>query len=135
MRWRSLELASEEAKLENLVREQIRLQTLRAGLSADKSKLDASMGTFPDLRGDDLRAVTAYTLRLKRQAEELLELQNQCARDLGLQRQKCREAKQRFRLLEELKERRLKAWRYEQAHELESLASESYLANWNRDLG
>jgi hypothetical protein len=134
MRWRSLELAAEEAKLENLVREQIRLQTLRAALSADKSKLDASLGAFPDLRGEDLRAFTAYTLRLKRQAEQLHQLQNQCARDLGIQRQKFREAKQRFRLLEELKAKRLTAWRYEEAHELETLASESYLANWNRDL-
>jgi hypothetical protein len=134
MRWRAVELAAEEAKLENLVSEQVRLQSLRAGLSADKSKVDASLGTMPELRGEDLRAVTAHTLRLKRQAEQLHQLQSQCARDLGIQRQKFRDAKQRLRLLEELKEKRLAAWRYEEAHELETLASESYLANWNRGL-
>ena len=134
-RWRSLELAAEQARLEHLVREQVRLQTLRAGLSAEKSRLDASLGALPELRGEDFRAVTAYTLRLRRQAEKLHDLQNRCERDVALQRQKFREAKQRFRLLEELRERRLATWRYEESRELESLASESYLANWNRDIG
>ena len=134
-RWRSLELAAEQAKLEHLVREQVRLQTLRAGLSAEKSKLDASLGALPELRGEDLRAVTAYTLRLRRQAENLRDLQNRCEREVAVQKQKFREAKQRFRLLEELRERRLATWRYEESRELESLASESYLANWNRDIG
>jgi len=133
LRWRSLELAAEEAKLERLVREQLRLQTQRAELSSQQSKLLTSLATLPDLRGEDLRAVTAHGLLLKRQAKNLIELLSRCERDLAEQRKKYREAKQRFRLLEELKERKLDAWKHEQASLLESLASESYLANWNRD--
>jgi flagellar export protein FliJ len=133
LRWRSLELASEGVKLEQLVREQLRLQTMRADLSAEKSKLDRSLDTLPDLRGADLQAVSAYSLSLKRQADSLVQLVAKCDRDLTEQKKKYRAAKQRFRLLEELRARKFEEWRQEQARELESLATESFLANWNRD--
>ena len=133
LRWRGMELVAEQAKLEHLVREQLRLQGLRAQLSSDKSKLLVSLSTMPDLRGEDLRAATAHNLLLKRQAERLIGLQMKCEQELTVQRTKFRAAKQRFRLLEELKERRFTEWRHEQAAQLEALASESYLANWNRD--
>ena len=133
LRWRSLELAAEEAKLEQLLREQLRLQTLRAGLSAEKSNLDRSLATLTDLSGADLRAVNAYSLHLKRQSEDLARQVAQCDRDLSEQKRKFRAAKQRFRLLEELKRRKLELWRQEQARELESLATESFLAIWNRE--
>ena len=132
LRWRSLELAAEGARLEQLVREQLRLQTMRADLSAEKSKLDRSLDTLPDLRGADLCAVSAYSLSLKRKAESLGQLVSKCDRDLTEQKKKYRAAKQRFRLLEELRARKYEEWRQEQARELESLATESFLANWNR---
>ena len=133
LRWRALELASEEARLERLLRDQLRLQTLRAGLSAEKSNLDRSLAVLPDLRGTDLRAVSAYSLHLKRQAETLAEQAARCDRDLSEQKKRYRAAKQRFRLLEELKSRKFEQWRQEQARELELLATESYLAVWNRE--
>ena len=133
LRWRALELASEEAKLERLLREQLRLQTMRAGLSAEKSKLDRSLATLSELRGADLRAVSAYNLRLKRQAQNLAELVAQCDRELSEQKKRYRAAKQRFRLLEELRARKFEQWRQEQAREIESLATESFLAIWNRE--
>jgi hypothetical protein len=133
LRWRSLELAAEEAKLEQLLREQLRLQTLRADLSTEKSKLDQSLDTLPDLRGADLRAVSAHTLSLKRQADNLVKLVAKCERDLAEQKKNYRAAKQRFRLLEELRARKFEEWRREQAHEQETLAAESFLAVWNRD--
>lgn len=132
LRWRSLELAAEQAKLEQLIREQLRLQTMRADLSAEKSKLDCSLDTLPDLRGTDLRAVSAYSLSLKSQAENLVKLVAKCDRDLSEQKKKYRAAKQRLRLLEELRARKLEEWRVEEARQLESLATESYLAIWNR---
>ena len=133
LRWRALELATEEAKLENLLREQLRLQTMRAGLSAERSNLDRSLASLPDLRGTDLRAVSAYSLHLKRQAEELADQITKCDRGLSEQKKRYRAAKQRFRLLEELKDRKFEQWRQEQARELESLATESFLAVWNRE--
>jgi flagellar export protein FliJ len=133
MRWRAIELAREEAQLQRLIQEQIRLQMLVATLGDERSKLETSLAGLPDLRGQDLRAMAAYDLRLRREIGNVMQAVARCERDLAAQKKKYNQAKQRLRLLEELKERNLKRWQYEQARELEALASESYLAAWNRE--
>jgi hypothetical protein len=133
LRWRLVQFAAEEAKQKKLLLEQVQLQTLGAELGVEKSKLCSSLVTLSDLRGEDLRAMTAYSLRLKRLAETIAEQTARCERNLAVQRKKYRDAQQRCRLLEELKARRVAEWRQEQSRQLETLASESYLANWNRD--
>jgi flagellar export protein FliJ len=133
LRWRSVELTGEEAKLKALVQQQLHLQTLLAEVSAERSKLISSLGTMPDLRGDDLRTLTACGLRLRRNAENLAQQLLRCGRELAKQRKKYSEAKRRVRLLEELKDRRLQEWKYQEAALLDELASESFLAGWNRE--
>jgi len=132
LRWRNVELTNEEAKLKALVQEQLHLQTQLAAVSAERSKLVSSLGVMADLRGDDLRTLTACSLRLRRNAETLAQRLLRCGRDLAKQRKKYGEAKRRVRLLEELRDRRFKEWKYQEATLLEELASESFLANWNR---
>jgi flagellar export protein FliJ len=133
LRWRSVELTAEEAKLKALLQQQLHLQAQLAEVSAERSKLISSLGVMPDLRGDDLRTLTACGLRLRRTAEDLAQQLVKVSRDLAKQRKRYSEAKRRVRLLEELKERRLAEWKYEEAALLEELASESFLANWSRE--
>jgi flagellar biosynthesis chaperone FliJ len=133
LRWRTVELTGEEAKLKALLQQQLHLQTLLADVSAERSKLISSLGSMPDLRGDDLRTLTACGLRLRRNAENLAQQLLRCSRELAKQRRKYSEAKRRVRLLEELKDRRLQEWKYQESALLEELASESFLANWNRE--
>jgi flagellar biosynthesis chaperone FliJ len=133
LRWRSVELAAEEAKLKALVQEQLHLQTKLAEVSAERSKLISSLASLPNLRGDDLRTLTACGLRMRRGAEDLAQKLLRCGRELAIQRKKYGEAKRRVRLLEELKDRRLQEWKYQESVLLEELASESFLANWNRE--
>jgi flagellar export protein FliJ len=133
LRWRSVELTTEEAKLKALLQEQLHFQSQLAAVSAERSKLISSLGVMPDLRGDDLRTLTACGLRLRRTAENLAQQLLRCGRELARQRKSYSEAKRRVRLLEELRDRRLREWKYQQAAELEELASESFLANWNRE--
>jgi flagellar export protein FliJ len=133
LRWRSVELAAEEAKLKQLVQEQLHLQSVLAQVSAERSKLISSLGSMPNLSGDDLRTLTACGLRLRRNAESLAQQLVRCGRDLGVQRKKYSEAKRRVRLLEQLKNRRMQEWKYQEAAQLEELASESFIAKWNRD--
>jgi len=133
LRWRGVELAAEEAKLKKLVQEQLHLQSLLAEVSAERSKLISSLGSMPNLSGDDLRTLTACGLRLRRSAGELSQQLLKCGRDLAAQRRKYGEAKRRVRLLEELKDRRHQEWKYQESMLLEELASESFLANWSRE--
>jgi flagellar export protein FliJ len=133
LRWRSVELAAEEAKLKALLQQQLHFQAQLAEVSAERSRLISSLGGLPDLRGDDLRTLTACGLRLRRNAENLAQQLLRCSRELAKQRKIYSEAKRRVRLLEELKSRRMAEWKYEEAARLEELASESFLANWNRE--
>ena len=133
IRWRSIEFALEQAKLQRLGQEQIRLQMQAAALGAEKAKLGASIVTLPDPHGGDLRAMVDYGAVLRRRAQKLGELRTRSERDLAVQKKRYNEAKQRLQLLEELRERKLAEWRYEQGLELEMLAAESYLSNWNRE--
>jgi len=133
IRWRSLEFSLEQAKLKRLGQEQIRLQMQAAALGEEKAKLAASVVTLPDPRGEDLRAMVDFGVVLRRRAQKLGELKTRSDRDLALQKKKYNEAKQRLQLLEELRERKLAEWRYQQGLELETLAAESYLSNWNRE--
>jgi flagellar export protein FliJ len=133
LRWRSIELAREQAQLQRIIQEQLQLQMFAAALGDERSKLESSIVALPDLRGQDLRAMSAYDLRLRSQLAKVTQAAARCERDLVAQKKKYNEAKRRLRLLEELRERNLKRWQYEQARELETLASESYLAAWNRE--
>ena len=133
LRWRSIQLAAEEAKLKRVLQEQLRLQTLAAELGMQKSKLVSSLGALVNLRGDDLRAASSYSLRLKHHADKVAEQLALCEKDLRARKKKYQEAQQRVRLLEELKNKKRVAWNYEDNRRLERLAAESYLANWNRD--
>jgi len=133
IRWRSIEFALEQAKLKRLGQEQIRLQMQAAALGAEKAKLGASIVTLPDPRGEDLRAMVDYGAVLRRRAQKLGELRTRSERDLAVQKKRYNEAKQRLQLLEELRERKLAEWCYEQGLELETLAAEAYLSNWNRE--
>jgi flagellar export protein FliJ len=134
LRWRSVELSAEESKLEQLVREHTRLQERAAEMSAEKSRIENSPESLPGLCGVDLKGMASYRLRLMGMAEDLKKSMLQCERELLAQRKKCQIAQQRVRLLEELKSRRFSEWEDEQDSQLEALASESYLALWNRNM-
>ncbi len=62
---------------------------------------------------------------------QLAEAVRQCEQRLAAQRKRWTEARRRCRLLEKLKERRRAEYDYEMNRELESLASETFLARWN----
>jgi flagellar export protein FliJ len=133
LRWRSVQLAVEESKLKNVLQQQLRLQTLAAELGMEKSRLFSSLGTLSNLQGDDLGFASAYSRRLKQHAEKVAEHLALCEKDLRVRKKKYQEAQQRVQLLEQLKDRKRTAWQYDENRKLEHLASESYLATWNRD--
>ena len=133
LRWRSAQLAAEEAKLKRLLQEQLQLQSLVSDIGAEKARLISSLEKLPDLRGGDLQAAGAYSVVLNRHSEKIAQQLARCEKDLAVRKKKYQEAQQRVQLLEELKKRRLENWRVDEMHQLETLAAESYLAGWNRD--
>lgn len=133
LRWRAVELAREEVKLQRLIQERARVEMMLARLASERSGLPASISALPGLQGSDLRAAAAYDLRLRQEVQKLADARARIQESLAAQQKKFAAAKLRLRLLEELKARRLERWQYEAARQLETLAAESYLAGWNRD--
>jgi flagellar export protein FliJ len=133
LRWRTIELARENAKLQRLIQEKAQIDAMLNRLATERNTLTGSIGTLPELRGTDLRAMAAYGLRLRQHVEKLLDARRHTDHNLAAQQRLCTEAKLRVRLLEELRARRLTRWHYEEARQLETLAADSYLAGWNRD--
>lgn len=132
LRWRAVELTREEAQLQRVLQEKNRLLTAEARLAGERASLGTSLDHAPEIRGEDLRTLAIYSLRLRRQRENLAQARARCERDLAIQQKKYSAAKLRLRLLEQLKARQLERWQYDQARQLESFASDSYLAGWNR---
>ncbi len=132
LRWRAIELANEEAKLQRLILERTRIEGMLARVASERSGLTGSIGALPGLQGADLRALAAYGLRLRQHVEKLKDARARTEHNLAAQQKKYTEAKLRVRLLEQLKSRRLERWTYDQARQLETTAAESYLSGWNR---
>jgi flagellar export protein FliJ len=135
LRWRGIELTRQEAVLQRVLQQHRRLQAAAQSVAGERSQLTSSLGDLVDLRGSDLRASAAYSLRLRQKAEKIAQLVARSARDLAAQQKKYSEAQLRVRLLEELKTRQVQRWEYEEARQLETLAAESHLASWNRKEG
>jgi flagellar biosynthesis chaperone FliJ len=133
LRWRATELAAEEAKLQRLIQERARIEAMLSRVATERSGLAGSVAILPDLRGADFRAMAAYGLRLRQHVEKIQEARTRVENGLAAQQKKYALAKLRLRLLEQLKERRLQRWKYEEARQVETLAAESYLSGWNRD--
>lgn len=134
LRWRAIELANEEAKLQRLIQERARINGMLNRVAAERSGLTGSIAVLPGLQGADFRAMAAYSLRLRQHVEKLKDARTRIENGLAAQQKKYADAKRRLRLLEQLKERRIESWKYEEDRELETMAAESYLAGWNRDL-
>ena len=135
LRWRGIELTRQEAVLQRVLQQHRRLQAAAQSVAGERSQLTSSLGDLVDLRGSDLRASAAYSLRLRQKAEKIAQLVARSARDLAAQQKRYSEAQLRVRLLEELKTRQVQRWEYEEARQLETLAAESHLASWNRKEG
>jgi len=128
LRWRAAQLASEEARLQRLIEEQTRMQQQLHLLRAEKLKTEGSAAGLGALRGADLASLHGYRMHIAAEELRLNELLKRKDEEIAAQQTTYREAKRKCRLLEELRNRKLTAWRYEWEQELEQIAAESYTA-------
>ena len=77
-----------------------------------------------------LAGLGSFRLHVRKKNRELAAQRAECAERLAAGRGAVLAARRHFRLLERLKERRLKDWRKGARQELEELASESHLVQW-----
>jgi len=132
LEWRRTELQLAEARLHQQLAELAELDRARAELEAAGIRTEVEVREFNPLAGRDLTALGSFRLLIKVREKEIAGRRVECRRELAARRAGLSEARRRCRLLERLKERRWTEWQLARDRELEELASDSYLAQWNR---
>jgi flagellar export protein FliJ len=133
LRWRAAQLASEEAKLQRLIEEQARAQQRIQALRNEKLTTEGSAAGLGSLLGSDLASLHGYREHAAGEERRLTGILKQKDQEIAAQQKCYREAKRKCRLLEELRKRKLAAWRYEFDQELEQIAAESFTAGKYRE--
>jgi flagellar export protein FliJ len=129
---RRLQLELEESKFQQQAAALLELDRMRERMRASRANAEAQVRTGEWALGFDLAALGAFRLHLQAKEKELAQRRVEGEKKLEERRNAMLEARRRCRLLERLKERRKAEWDTAFNRELEAVAAESFLAQWNR---
>jgi hypothetical protein len=132
LEWRRAQLEVGEAQFKREVAALAELDRRRDALRESARLADAQVREWESVTGRDLAALAEFRLHVKAREREMAGQRAEQVKRIAARQAAMLEARRRCRLLERLRDRRLEEWRGAEARELEELASESYLANWNR---
>jgi hypothetical protein len=130
--WRQSQLELEEMRFKQQIAALADLDRTRAELEATGIKAEIQVRGWSALAGCDLAALGSFRLDVKQKENQIASRRVECQKTFEAQQRTMLEARRRCRLLERLKDRRLADWTSARDHELEELASESFLAKWGR---
>lgn len=137
LNYRRSRLAGEQARLDHLLAEQVRLEERRAALGREERTVAESIRRLPVLTAEQLTAVACYR---RYAASELARLASEsalAAARVAAQREAVLSARREVEVLEKLRERRHEGWRRELDQETERQTAELVVARWSlsRDRG
>jgi flagellar export protein FliJ len=130
--WRTLQLRTEEEKLAGLQQKLASLIHRERALTVAQSRSESAVLRPPSIEGSQLRALAGFQFRMKTERAMLSASRTQCEAQIAEQRKRLLKARKDCRVLEQLKEKRHKAWSYLGDREVEDTAAESYISNWLR---
>jgi len=132
LEWRALHVRTEEEKLSTL-------QNKLAAVSHRENELvlmelNAEMNVLRQeaVPGSEFRALAGFQIRLRHERASLRLSREALEGQIGEQRKRLLKARKDHKIIESLKEKRLKQWAYLSDRELENVAAESYISNWVR---
>jgi flagellar export protein FliJ len=132
LEWRRTQLELEEAQYRRQMAALVALDRQRAEIDAAGKSAERQVREWNPLAGGELAALGGFRLHVQRRQQEMVAPRAECSKQLQRQQEIMLEARRRLRLLERLKDRRMAEWRAARDKGLEALASESYLAKWQR---
>jgi len=135
LEWRQTQLELAEARFQQQAAALAALDHARAEMEASGIRAEVEVRRWNPLLGSDLTALGSFRLRVQAQERKIAAQRVECAKQLESRQAAMLEARRRCRLLERLKERRLAEWTAARDRELEEVASEAFLAGWNRRRG
>ncbi|HWQ56915.1 MAG TPA: hypothetical protein VN442_24720 [Bryobacteraceae bacterium] len=133
--WRRAQLEAEEFRLQPLLEACARVEQEIAAIEQARSVAEREVRASGAVAAPELWALSAYRDAARGRAVSLAVRRRECGAEVERQRERIAAARRRCRLLERLRERRLEEWEYQQARELDTFASDAYLARWKRAPG
>jgi flagellar export protein FliJ len=130
--WRGMLMRVEEEKLAGLQYKLASLIKQEQELMAEQARSAGCLLGSTLISGSDILALAAFQARIQRGIASLKASQAQCQVQMAEQRKQVLKARKDCRVLEKLKEKRLKAWTYLSDREVEDTASENYISQWVR---
>jgi flagellar export protein FliJ len=130
LRRKQLELA--EAQYKQKLAEVSALDRLRAETEAAGIRAEIDLRQHAPVTGRDLSALDHFRLRVKHDEARIAARRVEAAKEAATRQEAMLEARRRSRLLDRMRERKFQEWESARDKELDEIASESYLAHWNR---
>ena len=132
LEWRALHVRTEEEKLATLQNRLAEIAHRESELALKELNAEMEVMQQPTVPGSDFRALAAFQIRLRNQRASLQASRRTLESQIAEQRKALLKARKDHKIVEALKEKRLRQWIYLNDRELENTAAESYISNWVR---
>lgn len=129
-RRKQLELA--EARYKQQLAVVSELDRQRSEIEAAGASAEVEVRQWSGIAGCDLAALGRFRMRVKSEDARIAAQRVEAAKEVATRQEAMLQARRSAKLLERLRERRLEEWEVQRDRELEELASDSFLAQWNR---
>jgi flagellar export protein FliJ len=134
MDWRRTQARIEESKLEQLYAELRALDGRVSALNEERAASEQTMLAASSSFGEELAALDTFQRFTVAEQGRLAAKRAECTQRIAAQMQAVAVKRRDVRLLEKLKEQRLRTWQADLSREIDAQAEEAYLAKWNRAL-
>jgi flagellar export protein FliJ len=133
LKWREQQVESEELKLRVLNAELQAITTARQQMERDRIDSARALVGSGAVTAGDLCALDSYRKSLSAGILKFEQRAQDCRARIAAQQAEVARAQRNRRMLERLKAKAAARWDVEAGRELETLASEAYLAKWGRN--
>jgi|SRR5579871_3982370 len=130
MEWRRTEAKLEETKLELMYAELAAIDARERSLNQDRADSDRALIGAPTSTGLELAALDRFRRYTRAECAKVSHARAACRARIAAQLQVVSGKRRDVRLLERLREQRLKTWNTEFSREIDAQADEAYLAKW-----
>jgi hypothetical protein len=132
LEWRRLQARAEESKLETIHAELRGIDAKEQELREQAAAAERAIQTNRDVTDLDLAALAEFRRHTASERSRLNGMRADARRRLARQMDSVVRAQRAVKLLENLRERRWRAWQAEMNRETDREAGESYMARWRR---
>jgi flagellar export protein FliJ len=129
--WRRTQVRVEKSNLERLYSEMHGLDARKAALETARAESEQSLLVSGRATGQELAAFDKFSRFTVAERTRLEAVRVECSQRIAAQNQVLASRRRDVRLLERLRNQRLKDWESGFAREIDAQADEAYLAKWN----